>query len=93
MLQPSQHFAQALLPAVSTSSLLCSLFSENLTLALFFENHRMPAGPLVPQVPSFKTNQSATNGMESNQPYFKTFSQVLTLATLRRKYPTPGHLG
>ena len=52
---PSHHLAQALLPAVSKSRLLCYLFSESLTLALFFENHRIPVDPLVPQSPSSKT--------------------------------------
>lgn len=52
---PSHHFAQALLPGVSKSRLLCYLFSENLTLALFLEKHRIPVDPLVPQAPGSKT--------------------------------------
>lgn len=90
----SHHFAQDLLPAVSKSCLVCYVFSKSLTLALLFENHRLPVGSLVPQPLSSKTKeQSANNSMERDQPHLKTSSQVLTLATLRRKYPTPFHLG
>ena len=48
-------------------NLLCfvMLFSKSLTLALSFENHRLPVGPLVPQPLSSKTKeQSADDGME-----------------------------